>query len=73
MHNLMIFLIFERLQHLDSKPPYKALRDSLEVVILNEFIKIDAQALKRNQEMLSEYAVVFDSDDVILVVFVMVV
>lgn len=73
MHNLMVFLIFERLQHLDSKPPYKALRDSLEVVILNEFIKIDAQALKRNQEMLSEDAVVFDSDDVILVVFVMVV
>tara|TARA_B110000285_G_scaffold101267_1_gene115263 strand:+ start:283 stop:492 length:210 start_codon:yes stop_codon:yes gene_type:complete len=69
----MVFLIFERLQHLDSKPPYKALRDSLEVVILNEFIKIDAQALKRNQEMLSEDAVVFDSDDVILVVFVMVV
>ena len=61
------------MQHLDSKPPYEALRDSLEVVILNEFIKIDAQALKRNQEMLSEDAVVFDSDDVILVVFVMVV
>ena len=48
MNNSMVFLIFESLEYLYGKPPDETLRDSLEVVILNEFVEIDTQALKRD-------------------------
>lgn len=70
MDDLVILLILQGLQDLNSKPPDQALWNSLEVVVLDEFIEIDAQALKGDGQVLPEEEVVFDSNDVILIIFV---
>ena len=46
---------------------------ALEVVVLNEFVQIHAQALESNQQVLPEHHVVLHSDDVVLVMLVVVV
>ena len=70
MDDLVVLLILQGLQDLNSKPSDQALWYSLEVVVLDEFIEIDAQALKGDDQVFPEEEVVFDSNDVILIIFV---
>ena len=43
MNDSMISLVLQGLKDLNSKSPYQSQRNSLEAVVLNELIEIDAQ------------------------------
>ena len=58
---------------MDSESPNQALAHTLKVVVLNEFVKVNTEALKRDKEMLSKDTVVFYSDDIVLIISVMMV
>jgi hypothetical protein len=49
MHNLVVLLVLESLQYLNREPSNKALAHTLKIVILYEFIEVDAQALEGDQ------------------------
>lgn len=55
------------LQYLDCKLPNQTQPHTLETVSLNELIKVNAEKFKRNDEVFSEVAVVFDHNNVVLV------
>lgn len=69
----MLPLKLESLQYLDGKAPDQTLRYSLEIVAFDKLVQVHAQTLESYHEVLSEEHVVFDSDDVVLVVWVVVV
>jgi hypothetical protein len=68
MNERLFSKILERLQNLDCKSPDQTQRDPLKVIIFDEFVEIDGEKLKRNNQVLSKHAVVFDSDDVVGVI-----
>ena len=71
MNHIVILLILQSLQNLNSESSDQPKRDSLEVVVLNKLVKINAKQLKAYDQMLSEYAVVLHSDYVVYIVWVM--
>lgn len=71
MNYFMIFLVLQGLEDLYCKPPDQTLWYSLKVVVLYKFIEVDAQALKSYYQVLSKEQVVFNSDNVVLIIFVM--
>lgn len=60
--------VLESLKYLDGKPANQRERHSFEVVVLDELVEVDGEQLEGNDEMLPEHAVVFDSDDVVRVI-----
>lgn len=68
MNDSMISLVLQCLKNLYCKSPYQSQRNSLEAVVLNKLIEIDAQKLKGYDQMLSEYGIVFDTNDVVHIV-----
>lgn len=69
----MVFLIFQSLKYLDGKSADQTLRYTLEIVVLDKFIQIYAQAFKSYYQVFSKQHITFDSNDVVGVVFVMMV
>lgn len=69
MDDLLLLHVLERLQDLNSKPPYEIHR---EFVCLTEIIEIDCEELKYNADMLSEDEPILNSYDVVLVFWVVV-
>jgi len=59
--------VAEGLQYLDCKLSNQTQPHTLETVSLNELIKVNAEKFKRNDEVFSEVAVVFDHNNVVLV------
>ena len=59
--------VAEGLQYLDCKLSNQTQPHTLEAVSLNELIKVNAEKFKRNDEVFSEVAVVFDHNNVVLV------
>lgn len=55
---------------MNRKSSYEASRDALKVVLFDEFIEVDTEELKGEQEMLAEYCIVKDSDDIILIILI---
>lgn len=66
----MLLLKLESLQYLNSKPPNQRLRYALEVVVLDELIQVDAQALKCNHQVFPEQDKALYSNNVVLVILV---
>ena len=52
---------------MDCKLSNQTQPHTLETVSLNELIKVNAEKFKRNDEVFSEVAVVFDHNNVVLV------
>ena len=57
---------------MNSKASYQAYRHPLEVVILNELVQVDAEQLKRDAQMSSEHEVILHSNDVVVIIRVIV-
>jgi hypothetical protein len=70
MNYIVILLIFECLQYLDGESPDQANGDSLEVVVFDELVQVNAQQLKPNDQVLSEYRVVLHSDDIVHIIWI---
>jgi hypothetical protein len=66
----MVPLEFEGLKDLDGKSTDQTLRYSLKVIVFDEFVEVDTEALKGYQEMFAENHEVLDADNIVLVVFV---
>ena len=71
MDDTMIFLIFESLQNLNGESSYQTEWNSLKIIVLYKLIKINTQAFKCNQKMLPKNNIIFNSDYIILIIFVM--
>ena len=61
----------ERLQDLNGEAAYQRKGDALEVVVLDELVKIDREELERDYQVVAEYAVILDLDDVVLILGVL--
>ena len=72
MHDTVLFHKVERDENLNGESTDKSLGDPLEVVHLNEFIQVHWQNLKGQDQMLSEYQGLDDTNDVLLVFWVVV-
>lgn len=59
MNDVFILKVTQGLQNLDGKSSDKTERNTLEIVAFDEFIKIDTEKFKRNQEMTSEFTMIF--------------
>ena len=70
MNDGMIPLELESLQDLYGKSTDQTLRYSLEVIVFDEFVEVDAKAFEGYQEMLAENHEVLHTDNIVLVVFV---
>lgn len=70
MDDVVVLLELESLQNLYGKPPDEVLRHALEVVVLDEFVEIYAEAFEGNHQVLAEQNEVLDSDNIVLVVLV---
>jgi len=57
----------ERLKNLNGKAAYERERNALEVVILYELVQVDREELERDDQVVSEHAVVFYLNNVVLV------
>jgi hypothetical protein len=62
----------QRHEQLNREPPDQADRDTLEVVALDELVQVHAQHLERQYQMFTEHELLFDADDIFLVVRVVV-
>ena len=71
MDNMMIPLELESLQDLNCKSANESSRHALEVVLLDKFVQVHAEQLKRKQQVLAEDGIVMHSHDVILIIFVL--
>lgn len=49
------------------------MRDSFEIVVFYEFVQVYGEQFERYNQMLSENAIVFDSDNVMLIEFIIVI
>ena len=70
MDNIFVAEELEGLENLYCKSSDQGQRHALEVVILNELIQIDREELKRDDQMVTEHAVVLDLDNVILIIWI---
>ena len=70
MDNIFVAEELEGLENLNCKSSDQGQRHALEVVILNELIQIDREELKRDDQMVTEHAVVLDLDNVILIIWI---
>ena len=66
----VVVLVLQGLQYLYRKPPYKILRHTHKIIVLNEVVQIDREQLEGDDEVLAEQDEVLDADDVVLVVLV---
>lgn len=66
-------LIFQSLQNLDRKASNQVLRDTYEVIVLDEVIEIDREKLEGNNKVFSKQHKILDSDNVVLIVLIMLV
>lgn len=71
MNYFMVLLVLQSLEDLYREPPDQTLWYSLKIIVLYKFIEVDAQAFKSYHQVLSKEQVVFNPDDVILIIFVM--
>lgn len=69
--NVVVALKFESLQYLNGEAPNQARRYSLEVVLLNKLVEIHAEQLKGEQQVLAEDGVVQHANDIVFVVFIL--
>ncbi len=70
MDHVIVLLVFECLQYLDGESPDQANGHSLEVVVLNELVQVDAEQLEANDQVLPEYRVVLHPDNVVHIIWV---
>ena len=73
MNQLVVFLVLQCLQNLDSESSDEALRHALEIVVLDEFVEVDGETLEADEQVLSEEGEALDSDHIVLVMFVVLV
>ena len=73
MDQVVVLLVLQRLQNLDGEATDQVLGHALEIVVLDKFVHIDREKLKRDDQMLSKYHIVFDSDHIVLIMWVMLV
>ena len=64
MNYVLVSQVLQGLKNLNSKPSYQTESHTLEVVVLDEIVKIDGEQLERDHQMLPEYHVVLDSYDI---------
>ena len=64
MNDLVIFDVFQTLQDLNGKSADQTQTYSLEVVVFDELIQVDAEEFKRDAKMLSENHIILHADDV---------
>lgn len=69
----MVLLVLESLKHLDGKSADQVLGDTLEVVISYKFVEIDREELESDDEMLPENVIIVNSDDIILIMWIVIV
>lgn len=69
----MVFLELQSLKNLNGKPSDETLGHSLEVVVFDEFVKVNTQALEGNHQVFSEQKVVFHANDIVLVVLIVII
>lgn len=72
MDNIFLLKIPQRLQNLYREPSDQWQGHTPKIISFYELVQIDRKQLERDDQMLSEVAWVFDSDDVHLVVRVVV-
>jgi hypothetical protein len=72
MNQVFFSQVFKSLKNLYSKPSNQAQRYSLKIIVLNEFIEIDRKQLKRDNEMLPKHAVIFYSNYVICIIWIVI-
>ena len=70
MDKVFLSKIFQSLKDLDCKSPNETEWNSLEIIILNELIKIDWEKLKRDDQVLSKHTIIFDSNNIVGVIWV---
>ena len=62
--------VVECLTDLNGKPSSESHRDSLEIIILDELIQINAKHFKHDTDMTSKSEFLFDSDNILHIVMV---
>lgn len=73
MNDVVLTEVVQRYENLDRESFYQIEGESLEVVHLNEFIQVHTQHLEDDHQMLSEIELVDASNNVFLVIKVLVV
>ena len=68
MNKVLLSKIFKSLKDLDCKSPNETEWHSFEIIILNKLIKIYWEKLKRDDQVLSEHAVIFNSYNIVGVI-----
>lgn len=70
MNNVVVTLKFKCLENLYCKSADQSSWDTLEVILFDEFIKIHTKQFKWEQQVLSEYSVVVNSYNIVLIILV---
>ena len=68
MNDVLLLEVSQRLQDLNGKSPDKRQRHPPKIIGLNKLVQVDAKQLKRNQQVFPKHARVLHSNDVHLVV-----
>ena len=71
MDHILIAEEFERLKNLNRESTDQGQRHALEIVVLDEFVKVDREEFERDDQVITEHAVVLYLNDVVLVVGVL--
>ena len=70
MNNIFLIKKFKCLQYLNSKSSDKWQADTHEIISFNEFVEIDTEQLEWNNQVRSKITMIFNSNDVILILWV---
>lgn len=71
MDDAMFSLILQGLQNLDRESSDKSDWNSSKFVILDKFIEVNAEQFERYHQMLSKYRIIFDSNNVVDILWIM--
>lgn len=71
VYHILLLQVLQCLEYLYCKPPYQTQRNSLEIVVLYELIQINRKQFKRYNQMLPENQIVFNSNYVVCVLWVL--
>lgn len=72
MDNLLFLKEFKSLEHLNCKSSDETQRDTLEIVVSNELIEIDAEKFEGDYQMMSENLIILNTNNVVRIIWILI-
>lgn len=70
MNDVLLSKVLKSLEHLDGEPSDQAEGNSLEIIVLDEFVKVNGEELKGDHQMFPKDNIILDSNDVESIIWI---